>query len=121
MLFRSVKAEKVISEEMAGIDGEKDDRECVEVFFDEGISKERKGEIGDELLSMKQVEGVEYISAETAWAVFADKYLDEDVEISFKDNPLEKSDSYTVYLSEKTDEIIDEIRNIDGVRRIGGQ
>ena len=64
---------------------------------------------------------MEYISAETAWAVFADKYLDEDVEISFKDNPLEKSDSYTVYLSEKTDEIIDEIRNIDGVRRIGGQ
>ena len=116
-----VKAEKVISEEMAGIDGEKDDRECVEVFFDEGISKERKGEIGDELLSMKQVEGVEYISAETAWAVFADNYLDEDVEISFKDKPLEKSDSYKVYLSEKTDEIIDEIRNIDGVRRIGGQ
>lgn len=120
-LAADVASEEVASKGIAGTDGKEDGRECIEVFFDEGISGERKEEIGSELLSMEQVEGIEYTSAETAWAVFADKYLGEDIKMSFNGNPLEDSDSYTVYLSEKTDEVIGEIQNIDGVRRIGGQ
>lgn len=119
-LAADVLEEEVVWKGNAGVGG-KEDAESVKVFFDADISGERKEEIGNELLSIKQVEGVEYTSGEAAWAVFADKYLGEDIKMSFKYNPLEESDSYTVYLSEKSDEVIGEIQSIDGVRRIGGQ
>lgn len=121
LLAADMLTEEVLSEENTGIDGKKDNLESIKVFFDADISGERKEEIGSELLSMKQVEGVEYISSEAAWAVFADKYLGEEIKMSFNGNPLEESDSYTVYLTEKNDEVISQIQSIDGIRHIGGQ
>lgn len=121
LLAADVMEEETVIEEKAGIDEKKAGMESVKVFFDEDISGERKEEIGNELLSIKQVESVEYTSSEAAWEMFADKYLNEDIKISFKGNPLEESDSYTVYLSEKNDAAISAIQSIDGIRRIGGQ
>ena len=124
-------AEKGIAEPMVGVEMEEGDirdktdsgklKTSVTVFFEEGISEERIGQIGNELLEVKGVEGIGYTSPEDAWAVFSDKYLSEEVTISFKENPLKNSGNYTVYLSEQSEEAVHSIEKIDGVRRVNKQ
>ncbi len=91
--------------------------EVVNVYFEAGISEERMKEIGNELLNLEGVEGVGFTSAEEAWEIFAKEYL-EGVEIAFKENPLKDSASYTVYLTKKSGEMMDAIKEIEGVRRV---
>lgn len=99
-----------------------EDKDCATVFFDEGISEERIGEIGNELLAVDGVTGVGYTSADEAWAVFVKEYLGEDTAVSFQgENPLKDSANYTVYLSERSEGTIRAIEGIDGVRRVNWQ
>lgn len=91
--------------------------ETVNVYFEAGISEERIKEIGSELLNLENVEGVGFISAEEAWEIFAKEYLGETA-LSFKENPLKDSASYTVYLEVKSRETIDAIKKIKGVRKV---
>ena len=124
-------AEKGIAEPMVGVEMEEGDvkdksdsgklKTSVTVFFEEGISEERIGQIGNELLEVKGVEGIGYTSPEDGWAVFSDQYLSEEVTISFKENPLKNSGNYTVYLSEQSEEAVHSIEKIDGVRLVNKQ
>lgn len=95
-----------------------DDEEYALVYFDIGISEQRIEEIGNELLTMDGVSGVEYTSAEDAWEFFANEYLGEEIAISFKENPLKDSANYTVYFSEKSEEVIRAMEGVDGVRLV---
>lgn len=93
--------------------------ESAVVYFDVGITEERKEEIGGELLALDGVAGIEYTSADEAWAMFAKEYLSEDELLSFKgENPLKDSANFTVYFTGKKDEIIPMIQGIEGVRRV---
>lgn len=106
----------VVGEEAADISFE--EKANATVFFEEGISEERIDEIGNELLATQGVEGIGYTSADEAWGVFAEKYLDEEIKVSFKENPLKDSANYEVYLSDKSEEVIQAIEKIDGVRKV---
>lgn len=92
---------------------------CATVYFEESISEERIEEIGNELLAIDGVTGIGFTSADAAWSMFADEYLSEDIVLSFQgENPLKDSANYTVYFSEKGEEMIRSIEGIEGVRRV---
>ena len=42
----------------------------VSVFFQSGISEERKNQIGEEIKAKKEVDQIRYVSAEEAWAKY---------------------------------------------------
>lgn len=93
----------------------------VTVFFDEGISQEEIDAIGDAIKDRKEVDHMEYISAEEAWEQFVKDNFSENPELvdSFgTDNPLEDSASYQVFLKNVSDqeELAAYIEGVEGVR-----
>ena len=78
----------------------------ISVFFDEGLSQERKERIGEEIRKNENVDSAEYISAEEAWEQYKEEVFEgnEDLLEGFgEDNPLSESDSYEVTLKEGAD------------------
>lgn len=95
----------------------------VTVFFDEGISQEQIDVIGEAIKARDEVDHMEYISAEEAWAQFAKENFSDNPELveSFgEDNPLKDSASYQVFLKEisRQDEVAEYIQGIEGVRQV---
>lgn len=93
----------------------------ITVFFEEGISDGEKKEIGNKISSRKEVRDVIYISADEAWERYKKTSLKPELIETFgNDNPLEGSDSYTVYVKEieKQTEIVNYIETIEGVRKV---
>lgn len=93
----------------------------VTVFFNEGLSEERINEIGEEIGKREEVSSIEYICADETWEKYKKEYLNEEMVESFgEDNPLEDSDSYTVYLNDVTyqDVLVEYIEELDGVRKV---
>ena len=77
----------------------------ITVFFDKGISQTRIVEIGSEIRERKEVKQVDFLSAEASWEQYKEEYLSEELVESFgDDNPLEDSDSYTIYLYDTQDQ-----------------
>ena len=99
--------------------GDHEDEDCATVYFDAGITEERKEEIGNELLAIDGVTGVGYTSADEAWEVFVKEYLSEDIVLCFGgENPLKDSANYTVYFSDIDEAAIRAIEGMEGVRRV---
>lgn len=97
----------------------------ITVFFDEGLPQEQIVWIGEEIKACKNVEKVEFVSADEAWEKFQkEMYSDEGaLENTFGDvNPLKDSASYEVYLSDVSNQenIINAIEKMDGVRKVNG-
>lgn len=93
----------------------------ITVFFEEGISDGEKKEIGNKISSRKEVRDIIYISADEAWERYKKTSLKPELIETFgNDNPLEGSDSYTVYVKEieKQTEIVNYIETIEGVRKV---
>ena len=93
----------------------------VTVFFNEGISKERMKEIGDEISKQEEVTSIEFTSGEETWQKYKEEYLTEEMVESFgEDNPLADSDSYTIYLYESSEQsnLVKYIKGIEGVRKV---
>lgn len=95
----------------------------VTVFFEEGISQEQVDSIGEAIRFREEVDHIEYISAEEAWAKFVRENFSDNTELvdSFgTDNPLENSASYQVFLKDISNqqEIADYINGIEGVRTV---
>ncbi len=90
---------------------------AVTVFFNEGTSDERIGEIGSLIESRPEVDHVHYVSSEEAWEGFKADYLGEYAD-GFTENPLEEYSNYEVYLADvsKQGELVDYIASLDGVR-----
>ncbi len=98
----------------------------ITVFFEEGLPQDQINRIGQELLNQVDVvKECNYISADEAWASFADRYFDgnEVAAEGFKDNkdnPLANSAHYEVYVYqiEQQNELVSQIRSMPGVRDV---
>lgn len=96
---------------------------CVTVFFDEGISDQKKSEIGKNIEQRVEVESIHYTSAQEAWDNFSKEYFGSYIELAegFKDdNPLASSDSYSVYLNDASMQptLVTYLENMDGIRQV---
>lgn len=96
---------------------------AVTVFFDEGISDQKKSEIGKAIEQRVEVKSISYTSAEDAWKNFSKDYFG-DLEYlaeGFKDdNPLASSDSYSIYLNDASMQptLVSYLENMDGIRQV---
>lgn len=95
----------------------------ITVFFEEGITESRIGEIQKQIETYDMVEKVTYVSAEKAWERFQKEMYTENgvIEDTFGgENPLEDSASLEVYLKEVSGQkqISASIQKIDGVRKV---
>jgi len=100
-----------------------EDSVCITVFFNEGTDENTMKAIGSKIKGIPEVESIKFTSAEEAWEGFSEDYFSEDPELAegFKDdNPLANSANYEVYLNDlsKQDQIVEEIKAIDGVRKV---
>ena len=86
----------------------------ITVFFEDGLS-------GSKIAARKEVRDVIYVSADEAWERYKKTSLKPELVETFgDDNPLEGSDSYTVYVKEieKQNELVNYISTIEGVRKV---
>lgn len=96
----------------------------VSVFFNEDVEESRIMEIKTMIELRDEVESVRYISAEEAWDEFSQVYFEdgemgvlENLEI---DNPLENSESLTIYLNDtsKQSDLVNFLQQQAEIRRI---
>ena len=94
----------------------------VTVLFDEGLPQDRIDEIGEGIRGLDHVTEVTFTSAEEAWENYQKEYLGNNTELAegFSDNPLANSASYTVKvdLIENQNAVVEEIRQMEGVRQV---
>ncbi|HCJ08372.1 MAG: permease-like cell division protein FtsX [Lachnospiraceae bacterium] len=101
-----------------------EDSLTISVFFAEGTDENRIAQIGDELKAIKNIDTLNYISADKAWSSYVEDVYDgnEDYVHSVfgDDNPLVNSSSYEVTLKNiaKQEETVSQIEKIDNVRRV---
>ncbi len=91
------------------------------VFFDEDVTESRIREIESEVRMRVEVSEVHYISPEEAWEKYKEESLSEELAAVFgTDNPLEKSASLVVQLSDVTMQeiLVRYLRDIAGVRKV---
>ena len=88
------------------------------VFFGVAINDK----IGEAIRGLDHVTEVTFTSAEEAWENYQKEYLGNNTELAegFSDNPLANSASYTVKvdLIENQNAVVDEIRQMEGVRQV---
>ncbi|MCR5213373.1 MAG: permease-like cell division protein FtsX [Eubacterium sp.] len=95
----------------------------VSVFFDQGLSEEGINLIGEQIKTRKEVNTIDYISADMAWKEFSEQTYDdpEAARAAFgDDNPLAQSSSYKITLSDasKQADFIQFLESIEGVRKV---
>lgn len=104
---------------------------AVTVFFGEEMSEEEIFEIGGKIEGRKEVERMDYVSAEQTWEDFQKIYFEDAPELAegfADDNPLAKSAHYEIYLKdvESQDELVTYLESLKpedpesgkGVRKI---
>lgn len=91
----------------------------VTVFFEEGTSDERIAEIGEIILKRYEVSEAKFISADEAWESFKVDYLGEYTD-GFRDNPLENSANYEVYLHDVSFQgaLVTYLETVEDVRKV---
>lgn len=95
----------------------------VTVFFEDGITGEQIEDIGAAIRQRKEVDHVDFVSADQAWEEFkAEHFADSpDLIESFgEDNPLADSASYAIYLRdiEQQDTLVEYLESVEGIRSI---
>ncbi|MBP9996694.1 MAG: permease-like cell division protein FtsX [Lachnospiraceae bacterium] len=92
---------------------------AVTVFFDEGLSDEEKQHIGDLIMDRKEVDKVNFVSADEAWESFKDEYLGEYSD-GFTENPLEDSENYEIYMKDISlqSSLVTYLQTVPGVRQV---
>lgn len=93
------------------------------VFFNEDATQAQISSIGEQIKGRKEVEKVDYVSADEAWSRFKSEVLQDQQEmltVFGNDNPLEHSASYEVYLKDvtKQSEMVSYIEGLSGVRKV---
>ena len=96
---------------------------AVTVLFDDGITPQQIAEIGDRIKERPEVSAYNFKSAEDAWAEFSQIYFEGNEELAEgfgDDNPLQKSESYEIYLNDVSmqDTLVAYLENLDGVREV---
>lgn len=92
---------------------------AVTVFFDEGLSDEEKQNIGTLIMDRKEVDHINFVSADEAWESFKDEYLGEYSE-GFTENPLEDSENYEIYMKDISlqGSLVQYLQTVPGVRNV---
>lgn len=92
---------------------------AVTVFFDEGLSDEEKQHIGDLISDRKEVDSINFVSADEAWESFKEEYLGEYSD-GFTENPLEDSENYEIYMKdiELQSSLVEYLGTVPGIRQI---
>lgn len=93
------------------------------VFFDENATQAQISSIGQQIKARKEVDRVDYVSADEAWSRFKSEILEDQqemVSVFGNDNPLANSSSYEVYLKDvtKQSEMVSFIESLSGVRKV---
>ena len=93
------------------------------VFFDENATQAQISSIGQQIKARKEVDRVDYVSADEAWSRFKSEILEDQQEminVFGNDNPLANSSSYEVYLKDvtKQSEMVSFIESLSGVRKV---
>ena len=96
---------------------------AVTVLFDDDITPQQIAEIGDRIKERPEVSAYNFKSAEDAWAEFSQIYFEGNEELAEgfgDDNPLQKSESYEIYLNgvSMQDTLVTYLENLDGVREV---
>lgn len=96
---------------------------AVTVFFEPGLSQEKIDQIGEEIRVRPEVNTMDFISADEAWASFSeDLYGDQEkVEAAFgTDNPLADYATYNITITSVEDqpEFVAFLEGLDGVRTV---
>lgn len=96
---------------------------AVTVLFDDDITPQQIAEIGDRIKERPEVSAYNFKSAEDAWAEFSQIYFEGNEELAEgfgDDNPLQKSESYEIYLKDVSmqDTLVTYLENLDGVREV---
>lgn len=96
---------------------------AVTVLFDEDITPQQIAEIGDRIKVRPEVSAYNFKSAEDAWEEFSEIYFEGNEEYAEgfgDDNPLQKSESYEIYLSDVSmqDSLVTYLESLDGVREV---
>lgn len=96
---------------------------AVTVLFDDDITPQQIAEIGDLIKVRPEVAAYNFKSADDAWEEFSQIYFEGNEELAEgfgDDNPLQKSESYEIYLNDVSmqDSLVVYLENIDGVREV---
>lgn len=96
---------------------------AVTVLFDDDITPQQIAEIGDRIKMRPEVSAYNFKSAADAWAEFSQIYFEGHEELAEgfgDDNPLQKSESYEIYLNDVSmqDTLVTYLENLDGVREV---
>lgn len=96
---------------------------AVTVLFDDDITPQQIAEIGDKIKVRPEVSAYNFKSAADAWAEFSQVYFEGHEELAEgfgDDNPLQKSESYEIYLNDVSmqDTLVSYLENVDGVREV---
>ena len=96
---------------------------AVTVLFDDDITPQQIAELGDRIKERPEVSAYNFKSAEDAWAEFSQIYFEGNEELAEgfgDDNPLQKSESYEIYLNDVSmqDTLVAYLENLDGVREV---
>ena len=96
----------------------------VTVFFNEGMSEEEMRNVGEEIRIRPEVNTMDFLPADEAWAQFSKELFkgdQEKIDAAFgTDNPLENYASYNITISdiEKQAEFVEFLSGLDGVRMV---
>lgn len=96
---------------------------AVTVLFDDDITPQQIAEIGDRIKERPEVSAYNFKSAADAWAEFSQIYFEGNEELAEgfgDDNPLQKSESYEIYLNDVSmqDTLVKYLENLDDVREV---
>ena len=96
---------------------------AVTVLFDDDITPQQIAEIGDHIKDRPEVTAYNFKSADDAWAEISQIYFEGNEELAEgfgDDNPLQKSESYEIYLNDVSmqDTLVKYLENLDGVREV---
>lgn len=96
---------------------------AVTVLFDDDITPQQIAEIGDRIRERPEVAAYNFKSAADAWEEFSQIYFEGDEELAEgfgNDNPLQKSESYEIYLNDVSmqDTLVTYLESLDGVREV---
>lgn len=96
---------------------------AVTVLFNDDITPQEIAEIGDRIKERPEVSAYNFKSADDAWEEFSQIYFEGDNELAEgfgDDNPLQKSESYEIYLKDVSmqDTLVTYLESLDGVREV---
>lgn len=93
----------------------------ITVFFDENIDEEGMRMIGDAIRSRKEVDHINFVSADEAWERFKKENFADSPELveSFgEENPLADSASYEIFLKDisQQETLVEYLKTVEGIR-----